>query len=97
MANRSQGQFFLLDGATGKTLWTGDGRSGDNAAIVRVGELLVVLTTRSELLVLEPEGNAIRTVAHYKVADTPTWAHPALVGNKIVVKDRTSVAAWVVE
>ncbi len=97
LANRRRGQFFLLDGATGKTLWTDEGRIGDNAAILRAGEVLLALTTGSELLVLKPEGDAVKTIARYQVADTPTWAHPALVGNKILIKDRTSVAAWTTE
>ena len=97
LANRRRGQFFLLDGATGKTLWTGDGRIGENAAILRAGDALLALTTGSELLVLKPEGDAVKTIARYQVADTPTWAHPALVGNTILIKDRTSVAAWMVQ
>ena len=97
LAHHKRGQFFLLDGATGKTLWTGEGRIGENAAIVRAGEVLLALTTGSELLVLKPQGDAVQTLARYQVADTPTWAHPALVGNTILIKDRTSVAAWTVE
>jgi outer membrane protein assembly factor BamB len=97
LANRRRGQFFLLDGATGKTLWTGDGRVGDNAAILRAGDLLLALTTGSELLVFKPQEDMVKAVARYQVADTPTWAHPALVGNKIIVKDRTSVTAWTAE
>jgi hypothetical protein len=97
LANRRRGQFFLLEGATGKTLWTGDGRIGENAAILRAGEVLLALTTGSELLVLKPQGDAVTTVARYQVADTPTWAHPALVGNTILIKDLTSVAAWTAE
>jgi outer membrane protein assembly factor BamB len=97
LANHKRGQFFLLDGATGKTLWTGDGRVGENAAILRAGEVLLALTTGSELLVLKPQGDAVQTLARYQVADTPTWAHPALVGHTILIKDRTSVAAWRVE
>jgi outer membrane protein assembly factor BamB len=97
LANRRRGQFFLLDGATGKTLWTGEGRIGDNAAIVRAGDVLLALTTGSELLVLKPQDDAVKALARYQVSDTPTWAHPALVGNKILIKDRTSVVAWTVE
>jgi hypothetical protein len=59
--------------------------------------VLLALTTGSELLVLKPQGDAVTTVARYQVADTPTWAHPALVGNTILIKDLTSVAAWTAE
>ena len=29
----------------------------------------------------------------YQVASSPTWAHPVLLGNRILVKDKTSFAA----
>jgi len=35
-----------------------------------------------------------KPVARYRAADKPTWAHPAVVENGIVVKDANSVTLW---
>ena len=33
-SHRNKGQYFAVDAATGKTLWLGEGRQGDNAAVL---------------------------------------------------------------
>ena len=43
---------------------------------------------------LERQGDRFVTLASYDVADTPTWAHPALSGDLILVKARSSLSAW---
>ena len=48
---RNSGQYFLLDVATGETVWTSAGRQADNAAIVKAGETLFVLEDDAELIV----------------------------------------------
>jgi hypothetical protein len=31
------------------------------------------------------------------VAESPTWAHPVIVGKNIVIKDETTLAMWGLE
>lgn len=94
LSHRNRGQFVALDARTGQTLWTTKGREADNAALVRTGGVLVALTTNSELIVFKPSTTAFEEVRRYDVADSPTWAHPALAGTQIIVKDERSVTAW---
>ena len=42
LSPQNRGQFFFIDAATGKTLWTGEPRAADNAAISRSGNLKVL-------------------------------------------------------
>jgi hypothetical protein len=49
------------------------------------------------LIVAKQDEQAYSVVRTYTVADTPTWAHPALAGEGILVKDRESLALWRVE
>jgi len=42
--------------------------------------------------VFKPAADDFQPVARYRVADKPTWAHPAVVENGIVVKGADSVA-----
>jgi outer membrane protein assembly factor BamB len=94
LSHRNRGQFFALDAKTGKTLWTTKGREADNAALVKAGGAILALTTNSELVVLRPSAAAFEEIRRYDVATTPTWAHPALEGRRILVKDVDSVIAW---
>ena len=96
LTHKKKGQFFCLDATTGKTLWTSPGRQCDNAAILAGDGHLLILTTKGELLVLKADADAFEPLRRYKVADTPTWAHPAIVGRRVLVKDRTSLALWMI-
>jgi outer membrane protein assembly factor BamB len=94
MAARNKGQFFCLDPRNGATLWTSEGRQADNAAIVDAGPVLLIVTTNGELIVARKSAKAFEVVRKYTVADSPVWAHPAIIGNGILIKDSTMLALW---
>lgn len=97
LSHKKKGQLYALDADTGRTLWLSEGRLGDNAALVAPGRDLLALTTDSALIVARGDASAYAVVRTYTVADTPTWAHPALTKQGILVKDRESVALWRIE
>ena len=97
LSHRNKGQFFGLNPKTGKTVWTGEGRQADNAAMIARGSTVFALTTNSELLVFEASASNLKQIAKYSVADTPTWAHPVILGNRVLVKDESSLALWSAE
>jgi len=87
-----KGQFFALDADTGKTLWQGPGRSGDNAAILNLdGKELLLLTNEGKLIVLPVKNKEFAPSAQYTVANSETWAHPVVVGNRVLIKDQTTL------
>jgi outer membrane protein assembly factor BamB len=94
LSTKSRGQFFAIDGASGKTLWLGKGREADNASIVRAGNVLLLSTTNSELIVAKPSATAFEEVKRYTIADSATWAHPAFEGRTIAVKDVDKLIVW---
>ena len=95
LSNKNRGQFFALDAATGKTLWTTKGREAENASIVRAGEYLLLATTNSELIVARAVAARYEEVKRYTVADSAMWAHPAFAGRTIIVKDVDKLIAWI--
>src|SRR5262249_30501956 len=86
-SHRQKGQLFALDLTTGSTLWTSEGRMGDNASLVKAGNVLWALTTTSDLVVFRDSDKQFDVLARYKVAETPTWAHPVILSSGVVVKD----------
>jgi outer membrane protein assembly factor BamB len=94
LAHRNSGQFVALDRATGKTLWTTQGREGTNASIVRAGSWLLLFTTNAEMIVTRASATAYGEVRRYTIADSAVWAHPAVVRDRIVVKDVDMLTVW---
>jgi len=89
-----KGQFFAVDLDSGKTLWQGPGRMGENAAILNLGgKMLLLLTNEANLIVLPANAKDYTPITQYTVANSPTWAHPLVVGRRILVKDQTSLIA----
>jgi len=88
------GQIFALDPATGKTLWLGEGRQGDNGAFIVAGDRLLVLNVAGNLLVGAVGAQPWKPEKTYEVAESATWAHPALLGNRLLVKDKTKLTLW---
>ena len=92
-----RGQFFCLDARTGGTLWTGPPRQGENAAMLISPGSLVALTNDSQLLIAKPSGKSFDVIRRYTVADSPTWAHPLVLPDGVVIKDAKTLARWSVD
>ena len=93
-SQRRSGQFFGLDARSGKTLWTSDARQGTNAAIVNAGDFWLALNDNGELLVLPKDATAFEPLRRYEVAKSATWAQPVVSGNRVFVKDVSTLTLW---
>lgn len=96
-SEQRRGQYFCLDAATGKTLWTSEGRQGENAALLNVGGLLFSLNNAGELNIAKPSVKTFEPIAKYDVSTSATWAHPAIVNKQIIVKDTATLSSWSLE
>ena len=94
MATRQRGLLFALDVNTGQELWQGSGRVGENASLTDIGSALLVLNDAGQLTVQEKSERGLKTVATYKVSDSPVWASPALAAGRLLVKDNTSLMVY---
>ena len=94
----SRDSLFCLNAETGKTAWTHTitgGRGYGN--IVDASPVLMALTPNAKLLVFEPSEKEYTELASYKVGGDATYAYPVVTGNRIYVKDKTSLTLWTVE
>ena len=94
LSTKASGQYFAVDAGTGKTLWLGASRAATNTAVVKADKLLFLLNDTGELIVAKASRAGFEPVKRYMVADSATWAQPAITGNRIFVKDVSSLTLW---
>jgi outer membrane protein assembly factor BamB len=93
-SGRNSGQYYAMDAKTGKTLWTSEGRQAPHASLARADDLLFSLESDGELVIARNSQTAFQLLKRYKVSNDETWAQPAISGNRVFVKDVTSLALW---
>jgi outer membrane protein assembly factor BamB len=96
LSHLNSGQYFGLDLDTGQVLFRSDPRQAENAAIVRAGETIFSLEDDAELLVLRHSRTGLSVTKRYAVATSPTWAQPAISGDRLFVKDvdKLALLSW---
>jgi outer membrane protein assembly factor BamB len=93
-AEQDSGHLFCLDVKSGKVLWHGPGRQGENASLLASGPSLVMLTNDADLVVVDARAAAYTERVRYEVADSPTWAHPVVSAACLLIKDRDRLTRW---
>ena len=96
LSHLNSGQYFALDLDSGKVLWKSEPRQAAHAAIARAGNTIFSLEEDSELVVIRLNREKFEPVARYKVAGSDTWTQPVISGNRIFVKDVSSLTLWTI-
>lgn len=95
LSRTKAGHLFCLDANTGEILWQREGRFAKNAALLVVGKLLALLTSDGRLVFARPTATDLEYLAEYPVdPGGRTWAHPALLGRRILVKGEKDLICW---
>lgn len=94
LSHLNAGQYFGLDLATGTVLWKSERRQAENAAMVTAGHTIFALEDDGELVVMKASRTGMDVVRRYEVADSATWAQPAISGRRVFVKDVSTVTLW---
>jgi outer membrane protein assembly factor BamB len=97
LSTKARGQFFAIDAKTGQVLWLGEPRAADNTAVVKSRSILFLLNDDGELILARVSRRGFEPIVRYTVADSATWAQPAISGNRIFIKDTTSLSLWTVD
>lgn len=84
-------------GTTRKTLWLGEPRAATNTAVVKAGDVLLLLNDDAELIVARASRSGFEPIVRYIVVDSATWAQPAVSGNRVFVKDTSSLTLWTLD
>ena len=97
LSHLNRGQYFALDLESGKVLWKGEPRRAEHAALTRAGRTLFSLEDDGELVVMRASPTGFEPVTRYEVASSATWAQPAIGGNRIFVRDVSTLALWTLD
>jgi len=97
LSHLNSGQYFGLDLDTGEVLWTSPPRQAENASLLRSGNTILSLEDDAELVVLAHSRSGFDPVQRYAVADSETWTAPTLTGNRLFIKDISSLALWTLD
>jgi outer membrane protein assembly factor BamB len=96
MTTRNSGQYIAVDAKTGKTLWTSEGRQATNTSLQKAGTLVFSLEDDGELVVLRSSRTDFEPVKRYKLAEAATWTQPVISGNRLFIKDVSSLALFTI-
>lgn len=94
MSDKQRGSLFALNATNGDVLWKNEGRLGENASLIDVGPVLLVMSTSGELSVHQKTGTALKELLKTKLATSPVWASPAVAGDRLLIKDKTTLIAY---
>ena len=94
MSHYKLGQIFCLDPKSGKILWAGPPRTGNNVMFLSIPGHVLALVNTGEVRVIAARPDRYQTVATWKVAEGGTWAPPVLLKDGLLIKDREHLTCW---
>jgi outer membrane protein assembly factor BamB len=97
LSHLNRGQYFGLDLDTGRVLWKSEPRQAEHAAIVRAGQTIFALQDDSELVIVRHSRTRFDPITRYDLASSATWTQPVISGNRVFVKDVSSLALWTID
>ncbi|QJW94214.1 outer membrane protein assembly factor BamB family protein [Frigoriglobus tundricola] len=80
------GKLACLALGDGTTAWTSPSFGTKHLTFVAAGNTLLILTLDGALTVATVSASGYEVVTKWKVSEKGTWAHPALAGNRLIVK-----------
>jgi outer membrane protein assembly factor BamB len=79
---------------TGRELWTSDQSFGKYMSLVARGDRILALDQRGLLFLFRANKEKFELLDKRKLTDTETWAHLAVAGNGLFVRELNALAAY---
>lgn len=89
-----KGQLVGVDPGDGRVLWRGEPRWGEHATLVAWGPHLLAFREDGSLVVGAVSPGGFRGLGTYRLGRRGTWAHPAVAGGRILVRDGSRLLAY---
>ena len=92
--HRRDKRFSCVDPRTRKVLWTAKGKFGKYWSLVANGSSILALDQKGELVLINANPEAFDLLDRRKIAKQETWAHLAVAGEQIFVRELGAIAAY---
>lgn len=90
---RSQ-RVMAIDIETGRELWTSSESFGKYWSLIASGDRILALDQRGVLFLLRANREKFELLDRRKLAEAETWAHLAVAGDQVFVRELNALAAW---
>lgn len=80
-------KFHCFRASDGEQLWTSDSKYGEYWSMVANGNRILALDETGRLILIHASPAGFDKKSHVKVTDNPAWAHVAVCGSEIYVRD----------
>lgn len=93
-------RLMAIDVATGAERWTSSESFGKYVSLAaqdapgNSNDLILALDQRGNLILLKAKPDAFEVIDRRKVSDNETWAHIAVSGDAVFVRDLYGITAW---
>lgn len=91
-----RGHLFGLNPSDGKVLWRGEPRWGDftPTPLISWGDELLAFKEDGTLVVGKVSRKGLISQRRYRLGRYPMWGHPAIIDNRIIIKDRNFLKVY---
>jgi outer membrane protein assembly factor BamB len=93
----SQGRLFCINAVNGQTAWVDTTPLQRFGSLIDAGKEIVILTSNSTLMVINPDGQKFDQVALIRLAGNDYYAHPVLSGSNMILKDTGSITCYAIK
>ena len=83
-----------IDLSTGRETWPERERFGQYMSLVSNGKLILGLDQRGELILFKANPAKFELIGRRKVARQESWAHIAVVGDQLFVRELKAISCW---
>ena len=87
-------RLLAIDLKDGKELWTTSKGFGKYWSLVTQGHRILALDQRGILFLFEANTKGFELTGERKVSETDTWAHLAVSGDQLFIRELNALAAW---
>lgn len=85
---------MAIEVATGRELWTSDKSFGKYWSLVAQGDRILALDQRGVLFLLRANRERLELLDQRKLTDAETWAHLAVAGDELFVRELNALTAY---
>jgi hypothetical protein len=91
---RRDRRFCCIDPDAREILWVSKDKFGQYWSLAANGTRILALDQKGELLLIEANPDEFKLLDRRKIAKQDTWAHVAVAGDQVFVRELKAIAAY---